>query len=64
MVEDDQRNSTGFCAGTCCVQLVHKQHGKVGDSSDMGEFADDTKIFKVAKMKADWRAEKGFVVNW
>lgn len=63
MVEDDRWNSTGFCTRNCCVQLGHKQHGKAGDSSDMGKFADDTKIFKAAKMKADWTAEKGFVVN-
>lgn len=64
MAEGDQWSSTGLCADTCCLQFLHKQHSKVGDSSDMEESADDTKIFKVAKTKADWEAEKGFVVNW
>lgn len=64
MAEDDQWSSTGFCAGNCCLQFLHEQHSKVGDSSDMEEFADDSKIFKLAKMNTDWKAENGFVVNW
>lgn len=53
MAEDDQWSSTGFCAGNCCLQFLHEQHSKVGDSSDMEEFADDSKIFKLAKMNTD-----------